>query len=273
MTAPYHPLGWDLEIAGEFPTKEEDRQWLTIEPSLGITCAAVFASPSSWIRWSSGSQETRLSQNDARNMADYLDAIQRAGGLIVTWNGLGFDFPVLARECANPAYTARLAEVALNHCDLGFAMHCSHGYMVGLNTAAKAFGLAGKLEGLSGSLAPILWNQPARELTDKERLAIHKLEVEPGTTEARDLCIRYVTQDAVTTLDVYNALLKEGALVWRTKSGSITKQPWQPYLKDGHIATCLQALEIPPPNTSWMRRAPRSRKDYAGWAFELCPDA
>ena len=269
------PLGWDIEIAEEFPDNEEDRDWFTVEPSMGITCAALAISDTDEVWWEAGARDKlfqyrylpSMTQDIAKDMARHLEQVTRHGHLLVTWNGAGFDFPVLARECNDPAYTRMLAEIALNHCDLGFAMMCSHGYMVGLDTAAKALGLPGKTEGMSGGLAPILWNPVERELSDKERLAIHKLGVEPGSDEARQLCITYVRQDAATTRQVYEALLKERTLVWRTRTGRLTRQPWSPFVVDGHIATCREAMTLALPDTSWMTHA-RSRLDYIGWALD-----
>jgi len=157
---------------------------------------------------------------------------------------------------------------ALEHIDLGFAMHCSHGYMVGMNTAAKALGLSGKTEGMSGALAPILWNRPDRPLTDKEAAEIAELNVLSGTPEARALCIKYVTQDAVTTAEIYNALVDRGVLVWYTRRGTLTKQPWNPHIVDGRIASVKQCLEIEPPDVGWMSN-PRPRSAYLDWTTKL----
>jgi hypothetical protein len=161
-----------------------------------------------------------------------------------------------------------LAELALSHCDMGFAMVCDKGYMVGLNTAAKALNLQGKTEGMNGALAPILWNPPKRDLTDKELADIHALGVTPGTSEARKLCVEYVEQDAITTRDVYRRLMEEGSLIWRTRRGSLARYPWVPYVLNGHIATVKEALALDPPDTSWMSN-PRSRGDYIGWTLNV----
>jgi hypothetical protein len=204
----------------------------------------------------------------ARVLAQSILDLHTAGALIVTWNGLGFDFPVLARACDDPQWTRKLAQVALDHCDMGFAMLCSHGYMVGLNTAAKAFGLAGKTEGMSGGLAPLLWNKPERPLKEIEAYSIKSLNVMPGSKEARILCCEYVVQDAITTRDVYAALMRDRSMVWLTQKGVLTRQPWKPMFVDGHIATVQQALTLDPPDTSWMR-APRPRSAYVGWAHKI----
>jgi hypothetical protein len=209
----------------------------------------------------------------ARVLAQSILDLHNTGALIVTWNGLGFDFPVLARACDDPQWIKKLAEVALDHCDMGFAMLCSHGYMVGLNTAAKTFGLAGKTEGMSGGLAPVLWNKPERLLNEKEAYSIKSLDVVPGSKEARILCCKYVVQDAITTRDVYAALLHEKAMAWVTQKGTLTRKPWFPLIVDGHIATVREALKLRIPDTSWMSIAVRPRSAYVGWAHKILGEA
>jgi hypothetical protein len=268
------PIGWDLEIAGEFPEGDGDRDWLTIEPPLGVSCTAA-AEPQEGqegeVRATTftpfGVVGDRLVKEEARLMARWLYECQEAGAKIVTWNGLGFDFPVLARECGDGYYTHLLAQVALDHIDMAFTMFCQKGFMVGLQTAAEAFNLHGKLDGMNGALAPILWNPPDRDLTDKELIDLHNLGVEPGTPKARHLCLDYVRQDAVTTLELYQALMDKRQMVWRTRRGTPSRYPWVPYVVDGHIGTCRQALRLEAPDTSWMSD-PRSRSDYAGWALD-----
>jgi hypothetical protein len=268
-------VGWDIEIAQEFPDGGE-RDWLALDPPLGISCAAAawfgdvveivgFAPFGHDILPVADARTRQMSAAAARGIVQWLANAADAGRLIVTWNGLGFDFPVLARACRDDFYTRAVADLALRSCDLGFAMLCDRGYMIGLDTAAKALGLAGKLPGMDGKLAPLLWNAPDRPLTDGEREALDALRVEPGSIHARRLCVDYVKQDARTTAEVYEALMRERSLIWRTKAGTLARQPWRPYVVDDHIATCREALTLPAPDVSWMSN-PRPRSAYAGWA-------
>lgn len=267
-------IGFDIEIADEFPSGTKP-DLLRMERGLGVSVAAA-AWEENLQLWASDPDKNRLTVAQAREMADWLIARQEAGDLIVTWNGAGFDFPVLARECESETYTRRLALLTLNHCDIAFAMLCSLGYMIGLDTAAKALRLSGKLPGMSGALAPILWSGTDRDLTDKEIVAISELKVRPGTPEARRLCERYVIQDAVTTFQIHRELVRERVLIWRTRKGTITKTPWVPVLvglsAEPRLMTCKEALEIEPPDTSWMSN-PRKRSNFIGWATDLAvPD-
>ena len=266
-------IGWDLEIAKEFPTGGD---WHDVAP-LGISCAAVAESDRTTALFSYGALSDKpllfleggaLSVGEARTMVWGLRQYMDDGATLVTWNGLGFDFQVLAQECQSQEFTRLVAEMALAHIDVAFNMLCDKGYMIGLSAAAKGLKLSGKLKGMSGALAPVLWTKPDRELTPEELLAIHDLRVEPGTVEARRLCLEYVKQDAVTTQQVYVELLKQRSLHWITRSGSWTRSPWVPFVFSDRIYTCREANETDSPDTGWMTFAPPTRESAIGWALE-----
>jgi len=263
MNTPYKLIGWDIEIATELAD-----DWRKA-PSPGISVAAAATNPeddTDKILWHAG-REPRMTVEQARRMADWLIDEARAGSIIITWNGAGFDFPVLARECDDPNYERELAQVTMAHVDVAFQFFCTMGYMISLNAAAKALHLEGKLPGMSGRLAPLLWNAPARDLTDREMMEFRELGVEPGSHAARNLCARYVIQDALTTLQVYERLMEDRILVWRTRAGHLTKRPWIPLVTGNppRLYTCAESLDITPPDTSWMNN-PRNRSDFIGWA-------
>ena len=88
--------------------------------------------------------------------------------------------------------------LASNHVDLMFHAFCQLGHGVGLDAAAKGMGLAGKLEGMKGAKAPIMWAEGKRE------------EV-----------LRYVGQDVRTTLEVALKCEALGSLRWIARSGNL----------------------------------------------------
>ena len=65
-------------------------------------------------------------------MVRQLAALQ--GFTIVTWNGLGFDFDVLAEESGLPR---ECAETGLDHVDMMFHVLCKLGHPLGLDAAAR----------------------------------------------------------------------------------------------------------------------------------------
>jgi len=184
---------------------------------------------------------------------------QTEGYEILSWNGLGFGFPMLYEYVEQRDLCKK---VALAHYDLAFQMFTAKGFMIGLDTAAKGMGLSGKLVGMSGKLAPMMWSG-----TDDAELA-ESLEAQtdlvPGSVKAQETVLKYVQQDAVTTLEVIEKANQQKRVSWISRSGR--RNTWLLPVSDPacglrNVAWCLQE---PEPDTSWMSE-PRSRSDYAGW--------
>ena len=97
-------------------------------------------------------------------------------------------------------------------------------------------GIAGKLEGIKGADAPVLWAKGQRE------------EV-----------LRYVAQDAKTTLDLATVCESCGAFRWVARSGKLRTMP----LPEGWLAV-EEARGLPLPNTSWMDD-PWPRTKFTAW--------
>ncbi len=106
----------------------------------------------------------------------------------------------------------------------------------GLDAAAKGMGLAGKTQGVSGDLAPVLWAQGRRE----EVLA-------------------YVGQDVRIASGLATACEALGELRWVTRSGKVRSL----MLSEGWL-TVSEALGLPLPDTSWMDE-PWRRERFTGW--------
>ena len=92
-----------------------------------------------------------MSQADARGLAEYLSKMAADGFQVLTWNGLAFDFDILAEESGA---AASCAECAIDHVDMMFHAFCALGYPIGLDKAAQGMGLPGKPPGMSGAKAP-----------------------------------------------------------------------------------------------------------------------
>ena len=246
-------VGFDLEIANEFPDEGNP-----LDADLGITCASTVTSDGEVVTWPApchmvGSRAgamypARLSTDMCAAIVGRLLEYDYKGYRIITWNGLGFDFPLLAIECHNDGLTALIKGLATNHIDIGFQMLCEKGFMCGLNAAAKGLKLEGKTEGMHGDLAPAMWKE---------------------SREKQDLVLEYVAQDSRTTGEVYEGILDQGgSLVWITKKGYPTRRAWFPTLRGNQYGVRLlkvaEALALPLPDTSWMDEAwPRSK--FSGW--------
>jgi len=219
-------VAFDLEIAKEIPEGNVD--WKDIRP-LGISCAGL-AKPGGIASAFHGVPQ--MTPEECRDMADVLLTCPRP---IVTFNGLGFDFDVLAEECQDREYWEKIRDLALDHIDVAFAMFCDKGYMVGLETACQGMGLKGKTEGMHGDLAPVMWKEGKIEQV-----------------------LEYVKQDARATGSLYEAILEKGCLHWVSRSG---RDNW--WYTDG-IPTVREAMAKPEPDTSWMSN-PWSRSKFYGW--------
>jgi hypothetical protein len=237
-------VAFDLEIAKEIP---EGEGWQACRP-LGISCAATVDTDGDLRLWHGAEQRAAFSAGryppqmlpaECQKLAQYLVEMQSEGYKVVTWNGLGFDIPVLGEECGDLVSFDNLRDLALDHVDMAFAMFCEKGFMIGLNAAAHGLGLEGKTEGMHGDLAPVMWGQGV---------------------EAQEKVLEYVAQDARTTFDVYQAVQKGRVLPWTSKRGR--PAIWIP--GQGRFLTVREALELPEPDTSWMSN-PWPRSKFAGW--------
>jgi len=259
-------IGFDLEIAEPFPNEGWDRK-----APLGVSCAATYSENPKYQRifypaLDGDRYKDRMSEEEVKDMLRVLLSFEGEDNHIVTWNGLGFDFLVLYLETEDPMFRKLIRKMAMRHIDPYFAMFCDKGYGIGLQKAAESLGLSGKLEGMHGSLAPLMWNAEFEILSPEDASEISAMGLTRGSKEAQDLCIKYVVQDARTTYDVYNGIFIKGAFYWITRSGSMSRYPWVPRKKYNRLLTCEEANQTPEPNTSWMD-SPRPRSDVIGWIF------
>ena len=228
-------LAFDIETAKDVPG--DDFNWRPHRP-LGISCAATLASdtdqPLLWHgkTWAE-SPGKRMSQKDAQGLVQYLLDKAADGFTILTWNGLGFDFDILAEESGN---AASCRKVALAHVDMMFHVFCSLGYPVALDKAAQGMGLPGKPPGMSGFKAPLLWAQG------------HFQEV-----------LGYVAQDVRTAMQIAQRCEQRRSFEWITRKGTKSSL----LLTNGWLPV-HEAQRLPEPDTSWMSN-PLSRPEFTAW--------
>lgn len=227
-------LAFDLEIARIFPG--DFSAWRSHRP-LGITCAATLIPGQEPVLWygveGSDSYAPCMTPLEVIRLVNYLQGAEEQGFKILTWNGLGFDFDILAEESGCLEACRSLAR---GHYDLMFQVFCLKGFPLALDTAARGMGLAGKTEGMTGGQAPLLWRQGRQQKV-----------------------LEYVAQDVRTTLEVALAVESAGCLRWTTKTG----RPAVLALPHGLIPAS-QAACLPEPDTSWMS-TPIRRSSYTSW--------
>ena len=209
--------------------------WKRFRP-LGITCAAAASSDGGlWNWWAHddlGRFTDKMSEAQCWSLVKKLALLVDEGYTLLTWNGLGFDFDILAEESADDMEIC--SGLALNHVDMMFHFFASKGFPLNLDKASKGMGLPGKPEGMDGAKAPELWP------TDP-----HKV-------------LSYCSLDAQGTLDLAEAVDNAGYLGWTAQSGRANTWHCDKWL------TVKEAIRLPEPDNSWMSD-PWSRSKFYGW--------
>jgi hypothetical protein len=222
-------LAFDLET-------EEFTGFSDLRP-VGITCAAAVSDDGETALWyggkESGEYKEKMAQDEVAGMVDYLWEKMQAGYRITTWNGLSFDFQIVYGQSGQDA---RVKQIALGHVDMMFHFFCLKGFAISLDKTAQGMGIAGKPEGMDGSLAPGMWKAGQfKEVLD------------------------YVAQDAQITLDLAQKCALEKEVRWVSKRGIPNKCP----LPNGWLAV-QEALKLPEPDVSWMDD-PWQRTRFMRW--------
>ena len=235
-------ISWDIEISKVIP--EGDSDWKRHRP-LGVSCAAAAyrldsGSPicAQWSGYPGASKETK------QRMVHWLGDMVKEGHKIVTWNGLGFDFDIVAEETGlyNLCKT-----IALGHVDMMFMVVAAAGHYLSLDKAATGMGLKGKvhdvrlndgslLTGMDGAKAPELW---------------HRKEF--------DAVLAYLNGDVIQTLELAEAVEENKFIRWRSGAGKTNKI----HFAEG-LMTVDQCLQMGLPNTSWMATPP-TREQFLEW--------
>ena len=228
-------LAFDIETAKQFPDDFSQRRK---HRPLGICCAATVAGDTDEARlWhgvtADGRPAPRMIATGLAELVNHLQEMSRQGYAIVTWNGLQFDFDVLAEESG---LWDQCRELASSHVDMMFQVVCQLGHFLSLEAAAKGMQLGGKTEGMSGVLAPELWERGQY-----------------------DRVLQYVEQDARCTLKLAEAGERSGRLRWLSRRGGTRDMA----LPKGWLSVD-EALKLPLPDTSWMSN-PIKRESFTDW--------
>lgn len=227
-------MSFDIETAKILPEKFGD---LHAHRPLGITCAATWCTDENspelfYTETASGSPSPKMSFQDLGKLVNHLKSKTEAGYTILTHNGLGFDFDILAEESTQSGACRQLAR---QHVDMMFHFFCGKGFAISLNAAAQAIGTS-KLAQMDGSKAPRLWSERQYEVV-----------------------LDYIAQDCELTLKVAESSQKEGQINWITRRGSFSSFP----IPEGWL-TVEKARQLPLPDTSWMDD-PWPRSKFTNW--------
>jgi hypothetical protein len=227
-------LAFDIETAriGDGLT-----DWRTQRP-LGITCAAALASNADAVEFwhgknSDGTPAPKMDREEVRSLLAHLLKAVSNGYTLLTWNGLGFDFDILAEESGDHEACRQLA---LEHVDMMYHVFCHKGFSVALDKAARGLGIPGKPSGMTGSVAPRMW-------------------AEGRHAEVLD----YVKQDVRTAIAIAMKCERVGQFAWLTAKGKVSSLP----LATGWLRV-QEAMLLPLPDTTWMDD-PRRREQFSAW--------
>jgi len=226
-------LAFDIEI---FKMTSGDN-WRADRP-FGVSCAATLTQDQEAAQlWHGADKSQPMTPAECQALFQYLSEMQAHGYQIVTWNGLSFDFDVLAEEADAPDKSG-YCKMALDHYDIMFQFLCVKGYPVGLNAVAQGMKLGGKTGGMDGADAPKLWQ--AGEY---------------------DTVLAYVAGDVALTLQIAQAVQKSGRIHWITQKGKRSSADI------GQLCSARDALALELPDTSWMKK-PLPRQQFYHWIDE-----
>lgn len=236
MTTPRAFLALDIETTKPFPMGSN---WRDYAP-LGISCAVAQPTdqedPIIWADHDNqGGYADQISTYTARRMVAELQELSQRY-TIVTWNGIGFDWPVIAQEASE--YLA-CRKLALEHVDMMFHLFCVRGFPVSLAAALSGMGLPSKTPGIDGSMATQVWAEGDRQQV-----------------------VDYCAQDARITASLAEASQRASTLNWTSRRGRILNL----FLPNGWLSA-QQAMALPYPDTSWMDD-PIDRSVFTSWLQE-----
>ena len=174
-----------------------------------------------------------MNRDDAVGLVNYLAELSRNDFTILTWNGLGFDFDILAEESGMFDECTRMATA---HVDMMFHVFCKLGYPIGLDRAASGMGTAGNSSSVPQSMVPQYW-----------------------ADERFDEVLDYLSNDVRAPLELAPACEQKRKLVWITQRGRRADMSLE-----SRWLTVESAMRLPEPDTSWMDN-PMPRSKFCEW--------
>jgi len=229
---------FDLEIAKEIPDGTAD--WQALSP-LGITCAAVATDGEQGTRFWYGAPQ--MTADMCRELVRELQALVAAGYTLLTWNGCGFDFRVLAEESG---LRAECAELAAQHVDLMLIVTFTKGWFLGLQKALEGAKLKGKLKQVSLSDGTVLNDMNGAQAPRLWAAGEH------------DAVLAYLRDDVEQLLALAAVVQRAKAIRWTTAGGKPQS------VRVPKLLTVTQCAAIPQPDVSWMTNPPR-REQFFAW--------
>eukprot|EP01127_Copromyxa_protea_P007295 TRINITY_DN17208_c0_g1_i1.p1 TRINITY_DN17208_c0_g1~~TRINITY_DN17208_c0_g1_i1.p1 ORF type:complete len:288 (-),score=63.80 TRINITY_DN17208_c0_g1_i1:72-935(-) len=230
-------LAFDIETSSFVNTEFQANKDYQTFSSPGIACVATLSSDGEKKLFYSGAGtgivNEKLSTEDCKEVIQHLKDSVKAGYSIVTWNGTGFDFPILAQEV--PSLESDIQELALHHIDIMFLLFCMKGFPLSMEAAAKGMGISGAKTIMKSEDVPKMWNSGKKQ------------EV-----------IDYVSEDVKVTIELAEKIARRKEITWQSKSGHPVTLPIP------EVRLVKDCQELPLPDVSWMKVS-IPREAYIGW--------
>ena len=229
-------LSYDIEIYDDFPT-EGEVNLADIRPS--IACIGTQMDGRDFQYYC---EQTFMGKRTCRKLVKDIVKKYDEGFIPFTWNGLSFDFKLLA---IHSEMWTECGLLALNHIDPMFEIVCRKGHMLGLDKVLIGCGLESKLhtvklndntafKEMNGSHAPRLWRTG-------------------NYWAVKD----YLTMDVMQPLKLAKYIERTKEIQWTSNSGKLNKMKLE-------LLTVKQCLKLDRPDVSWMSN-PVKRESFYSW--------
>ena len=146
-----------LSIATIMPIRSADR-WRQYLP-VGPACAGTSATNEEkvWYGYDSANETaTAMTERDAAKLVDYLQQMTSDGYTIATWNGMGFDWPALAKQSRK---LQECRQLALDHVDMMYQVLCTKGFCIKDESAAAGMRIPLKTGAEYDNDKPAQWSE------------------------------------------------------------------------------------------------------------------
>lgn len=227
-------LSFDIEISDEFEMQPGED--LLDHAPFHISVAAAVDSEGNSQLWHSSGADGRpaqeMDQAKARELLEYLLAMQQAGWSLFAWNGLSFDLRWIGHNAGDMDTAAR---VALGLYDPMLQFFNQRGFPVGLAAVGDAMGVR-QTKLMNSADAPKEWRRG-----NYQRV------------------MDYVVGDCQITSAIVSAIAEQRCLCWRAQNGKVRSEP-MPRFK-----TVAEILCEPEPDQSWMKGPGLKRSKFTEW--------
>ena len=232
-------VAFDLETAKLIPENASD---LKQHMPLGISCAALAYGDRAGVTiWQGVPQMDKAA---CQKIVSELREAVNNGYTLLTWNGCGFDFSVLAQESG---LTEKCSDLALGHVDLMLLVTFTKGHFLGLDKALTGAGLGGKVKTLTLSDWTVLTSmEPAQW-----RLIY-------GHADKYQAVLNYLRADVTQLLKLARVISTRKQIEWTSNSGRPQSVPVS------KVLLAKECFGIPEPDVSWMDNPP-SREQFVEW--------